>query len=97
MRSARKLGANGRRFSRHVVCAAIVASSLPSIYDRKKRGSLMGTRNWIIGAVVVVVVIVIGYFALGPAGEAPTAGIEAPATTEQTTAPAGDGEPAQTN
>jgi hypothetical protein len=46
----------------------------------------MDTRIWIIG--VVVVLVIVGYFALQPRGEVPTAATDSPAVTEQPTEPA---------
>jgi hypothetical protein len=49
-----------------------------------ERGPAMGAQNWIIAAVVVLL-IVAGYFFLRPTAETPTA---PPATTEQPAQPA---------
>jgi hypothetical protein len=46
----------------------------------------MDTRIWIIG--VVVVLVIVGYFALRPRGEAPPAATDSPAVTEQPAEPA---------
>ena len=42
----------------------------------------MSTQNWIVVAVVLVLVIIAAYFGLRPAGEVPT-GTTPPGTTDQ--------------
>jgi hypothetical protein len=46
----------------------------------------METRTWIFG--VVVVLVIVGYFALQPRGEAPTDVTDSPAFTEEPAEPA---------
>jgi hypothetical protein len=48
----------------------------------------MDTRTWIIVAIAVLVILVAGYYLLRPAAEAPTAGTDSPAVTEQPAQPA---------
>jgi hypothetical protein len=51
------------------------------------RDVIMNQRNWIIAAVVVIILI-IGYYALRPGAQAPTETATPPATTEQPAQPA---------
>ena len=56
----------------------------------------MSTRNWVIGIIVVIVVVVGGYMVFKPGGEMAMTETQAPAATEQPAAAADADEPEQT-
>jgi|GEM_PF-3455723 len=52
----------------------------------------MSTRNWVIGIIVVIIVVVGGYMVFKPGGEMAMTDTQAPAATEQPAASADTGD-----
>jgi hypothetical protein len=70
------------------VCLRVPSSAIVQVVEHGagEREDAMDARTWIFGAILVL--LVVGYFALRPRGEAPTAAADSPAVTEQPAEPA---------
>ena len=75
------------RFSSRAFSLSPGMSSSPCASGARSEGRHMNQRNWIIAAVVVIILI-IGYYAMRPGAQAPTETATPPATTEQPAQPA---------